>query len=306
MTKWFYSAMAAALFLAVAVEAADPPLAPGQLLPAFSGDNLAGLAVTLPGAARGKVALIAFGFSYDSRTPVEAWTEHVRAAWGAEAGFNWYQVPMIGGFGRLAKPFINGGMKKATPPQFHGNAVTVFGGVGPWRVRLSVKNDALAYLVLIDRGGVVRWLHAGPYDTAFAAELDNQVRWLLASEPAVHAAPAGHRQRVWRLGLDGLLNSPGQAVADRDVLQGASPCRRALDQRTLGRDCPANAALRMRRAAAAPSGRDLRLAMRTGSMRVSTGRVSTECRAALECRPCMITAYRQGYPPSRRPALRRD
>ena len=97
--------MAAALFLAVAVEAADPPLAPGQLLPAFSGDNLAGLAVTLPGAARGKVALIAFGFSYDSRTPVEAWTEHVRAAWGAEAGFNWYHVPMIGGFGRLAKPF---------------------------------------------------------------------------------------------------------------------------------------------------------------------------------------------------------
>ena len=77
MTKWFYSAMAAALFLAVAVavEAADPPLTPGQVLPAFSGDNLAGQAVTLPGAARGKVALIAFGFSYDSRTPVEAWTE---------------------------------------------------------------------------------------------------------------------------------------------------------------------------------------------------------------------------------------
>ena len=168
MFNWCLGAVATALVL-------------GQPLPPFSGDTLAGQAITLPAAARGKVALVAFGFSYDSRGPVEAWTEHARTTWGGEAGFTWYQVPMIGGFGRLAKPFINSGMKKATPPQFHGNAVTVFGGVGHWKARLAVTNDSLAYLVLVDRSGVVRWLHAGAFDGARAAELDDEILRLLAS-----------------------------------------------------------------------------------------------------------------------------
>lgn len=47
--------------------------------------------------------------------------------------------------------------------------------------RLAVKNDSLAYLVLVDRSGVVRWLHAGAFDGARAAELDDEIRQLLAS-----------------------------------------------------------------------------------------------------------------------------
>ena len=173
-------ALAVALALAVGAGAAQAPLVPGDPLPMFKGTDLAGHGVTLPDAAKGKVAVYLFGFSYGSRAPVEAWSEHVRGRWGAEAQVTWFQVPMIGGFGRLAKPFITGGMKKETPPQYHGNAVVVFGGVGAWKTRLSVKDDALAYIVLVDRAGVVRWLHAGAFAAARAEELDAQVQLRLA------------------------------------------------------------------------------------------------------------------------------
>ncbi len=174
-------ALAVVVVLAVGLAAAEAPLRPGDPLPMFKGTDLAGQSVTLPDAAKGKVAVYLFGFSYGSRAPVEAWSEHVRGRWGAEAQVTWFQVPMIGGFGRIAKPFITGGMKKETPPQYHGNAVVVFGGVGSWKTRLSVKDEALAYLVLVDRAGVVRWLHAGAFAAALAGELDAQVQAALAS-----------------------------------------------------------------------------------------------------------------------------
>jgi hypothetical protein len=127
------------------------------------------------------VTLIAFGFSYESRKPVEAWSAHVRDRFGPNPEFAWYQVPMIGGLGRLAKPFIMSGMRKQARPDSR-NSVIVFSGVGEWKKRLGVKDADLAYLVLLDRSGVVRWQHTGNFDAAIAAILDKQVQDLVASQ----------------------------------------------------------------------------------------------------------------------------
>ena len=118
-----------------------------------------------------------------------AWTDHARTTWGAEPQFTWYQVPMLGGFTRLAKPFITGGMRKDTDPRYRHNAIIVFGGTGPWKSRLGVGDDRLAYLVLIDRQGVVRWRYGGLFNQAMAAELDPQVRALLGPSPATGELP---------------------------------------------------------------------------------------------------------------------
>ena len=159
-------------------QAKQPGLPVGTVLPQVTGEDLTGAKITLPDAAKGRVTLIAFGFSYDSRTPVEAWSEQVRKTFGSTPDFSWYQVPMVGGFGRLAKPFIMGGMRKQTPTPR--NTVVVFGGVGPWKERFAVKNDALAYLVLLDRSGVVKWVHAGLFAATTASTLDQQVQALLS------------------------------------------------------------------------------------------------------------------------------
>ena len=55
-----------------------PRLSIGYGLPRLSGEFLTGRLANLPDVAREKVALLAFGFTYNSRFPVEAWCGRFR------------------------------------------------------------------------------------------------------------------------------------------------------------------------------------------------------------------------------------
>ena len=67
-------------------------LAIGDMLPTLRGRDLTGHGVRLPDATRGKVTLVSMGFSYESRFPVEAWTNRFRAEFGADRRVNYYEV----------------------------------------------------------------------------------------------------------------------------------------------------------------------------------------------------------------------
>lgn len=165
----------------VAVRAGGPAprLAIGDVLPPLKGDFLTGRDAVLPDAAQGRVALLALGFSYDSRFPVEAWMKRFREVYGAREGVTFFEVPMLGGGARLGRWFIDSGMRKGTPKNLHGNVITVYGGTGPWKERLAVRDEKLAYLVLLDPSGHVRWMHAGAFDEAAFSELTAQIEPLL-------------------------------------------------------------------------------------------------------------------------------
>lgn len=155
--------------------ACGQPLAPGMPLPVLRGEYLTGRKAVLPDDARGKVALLALGFTYDSRTAVEAFGKRFRAALEATGGVTFYEIPMIGGAGRLARWFIDSGMRKGTPKDLHGNVITVYGGTGPWKEAAGFKAPADAYLIVIDAAGVVRWMHHGPFEESTFAELVRRV-----------------------------------------------------------------------------------------------------------------------------------
>lgn len=172
-------ALVMALLATSLARASEPMLAIGAALPPLKGTDLAGREVVLPAAAHGRVGILMFGFSYGSRTAVESWAHHVQGRWAADPRVAWYQLPMVGGLARLAKPFITGGMRKETPEAYRGNSVVVFGGTGPWKERLGVDDDRAAYLVVTDRNGRVQWRHAGDFGPAGAEALDRAVADLL-------------------------------------------------------------------------------------------------------------------------------
>src|SRR4029078_8661055 len=80
---------------------------------------------------------------------------------------------MIGGVGPLGRWFIDRGMGKGTPVELHDHVITVYGGTGEWKQRLSYSpaHEDDAYLVVLDRDGVVRWLHRGGFEISRSAEL---------------------------------------------------------------------------------------------------------------------------------------
>lgn len=162
--------MALLLFAWLSLDSAIQPLAVGIQFPALSGTFLSGKKAVLPAAAEGKVALLVLGFTYDSRFSVEAWANRFRRDFGRDPRVTFFEVPIIGGFGRLGRWFIDGGMRRGTPKELHENVVTVYGGADLWKHRVGFKDPDAAYVILIDRDGRVLWLHAGPLDeTRFAS-----------------------------------------------------------------------------------------------------------------------------------------
>lgn len=154
-------------------------LAPGEKFPVLQGQYLSGRRAILPADASGHVALLLFGFTYQSRFSVEDWGRHFRADYGNNPQVTFYEIPMIGGMARLGKWFIDSGMRRGTPPADHEHVITVYGGTDPWKVRFGVRDEDAAYLVLLDQKGNVVWLHSGSFDESAYQTLASQMRKLL-------------------------------------------------------------------------------------------------------------------------------
>jgi hypothetical protein len=163
------------------------PLAVGDAFPRLEAEFLTGRKAVLPDAAAGKSALVMMGFTYDSRFDVEKWAEHVLAEYKGNEGVTFFEVPVIGGMGRMAKWFIDSGMRKGTPKELHENVITVYGGVDRWKKAMgfSKAQEHSAYLALVGPDGRVQWLHRGGYsEEAFSA-----LKAVLAPGAAPPASP---------------------------------------------------------------------------------------------------------------------
>ena len=62
---------------------APEPLRVGDRLPVLKGQFLTGRDAALPQASSGQLALVAIGFTYKSRVPVEAWADWYRMTMGS-------------------------------------------------------------------------------------------------------------------------------------------------------------------------------------------------------------------------------
>jgi len=165
------------LLLALALAAPPTPMPP------LTGEFLTGRKATLPAAASGKVTLLALGFSYDSRFPVESFVKKWRAQFGADPRTSFFEVPMIGGMARMGKWFIDSGMRRGTPAADHEHVVTVYGGTAAWKRRLGCNNAKSACLVLLDAKGNIHWVKESLYDDAVWTNLQSQAAALLDTHP---------------------------------------------------------------------------------------------------------------------------
>ena len=151
----------------------------GETLPPLRGEFLTGRQAQLPEAASGRVALLALGFTYNSRFQVEAWIGRFRKDFGENPHVTFYEIPMIGGMARLGKWFIDSGMRKGTPRSDQENVITVYGGTDSWKQHMGYQSPDAAYLVLLDKHGAVRWRHSGTFDEEAYKDLSVRVTALL-------------------------------------------------------------------------------------------------------------------------------
>ena len=86
------------------VEAPEKHLQIGDPFPVLSGQFLTGRDAALPQESSGSTRLVAMGFTYKSRFPVEAWAEWYSTAIGRREDITLFEVPMISGLATLSFP----------------------------------------------------------------------------------------------------------------------------------------------------------------------------------------------------------
>lgn len=166
----------------VVMLAAEPAseLKIGVRLPELRGAFLTGREAVLPEAAEGRVALLLLGFTYKSRFAVQDWADRFRTQFQSDPRVTFYEAPMIGGMARLAKWFIDSGMRRGTPEQDYEHVVTVYRGVDSWKRRVRFAEPDAAYLILLDRAGKVAWRYQGAFEGGVFEALSRKI-WELVN-----------------------------------------------------------------------------------------------------------------------------
>jgi hypothetical protein len=98
-----------------------------QPTPRIEGESFAGQKVMLPDDAKGKVAVLVFGFTKASKGPTSTW-DQIFSEFGNQTGFVLYQLPVLEDVPRFVRGMVISGMKKTSrricaiisPPILHG------------------------------------------------------------------------------------------------------------------------------------------------------------------------------------------
>ncbi len=134
----------------------------GVKLPELKDKALDGAVTSLPGDVKGYVAVIAFAFKRESQPDIDEWLVAVGEELSDARQFRMYEVPMMGGgLVKLLRGTINNGMKGATPAARRRFIVPFYGDIDAYARKLGMEDRSAVHVLLLDKGGVIRWSAAG-------------------------------------------------------------------------------------------------------------------------------------------------
>jgi len=163
---------AAVLFLLACVAFALPSSAQGTFqMPKTEGESLAGKQVVLPDAAAGKIAVLIFGFTKDSKGPTSAWADKIAVDFGKQTNFELYQLPVLEDVPRLFRGMVISGIKKGIPEKLRDHFVPILQGESELKKLVGYKEPDDAYLVILDRSGQIAQQVHGSFSEAAYAQL---------------------------------------------------------------------------------------------------------------------------------------
>ena len=141
--------------------------------PPVVGTNLEGTSMRLPEAFEGRVNLVLIAFRQVQQADVDTWLPYADALEARRPDVRAYELPVLSAAYRLARPFIDGGMRAAIPdPAVRRRTITLYLDKAAFRAALGIASEDRIHVRLVDRTGAVLWRTDGVWDAAKAAALD--------------------------------------------------------------------------------------------------------------------------------------
>ncbi len=139
-----------------------------RALPSAEVEALDGSALTVPDTFAGDHNLVVMSFARDQADALDAWYE----SGGALPGVTPYRLLLMGGVPRPVRGIVERAMRRAVPDATHqGRYLLHYGDGDAYLEQLGLADTSEVLVLLVDRGGQVRWTHRGPVDDDALAAL---------------------------------------------------------------------------------------------------------------------------------------
>ncbi len=113
--------------------------------------------ITFPTDVSGKSTVLIIAFKGEAQKLVDTWTIPILKKYTNQE-INFYEIPMISGGYKIAKGFINKGMRSGVPKKNHGNVATYYGKLKDYKTNLMMNNNKSIYLYLLDKTGKIKYI----------------------------------------------------------------------------------------------------------------------------------------------------
>jgi len=151
-------------------------------MPRVQGESFSGRKVVLPDATQGHVAVLVFGFTKASKGPTGAWADKILAEFGTHAGFELYQLPVLEDVPRFMRGMVISGIKKGIKEDKRDHFVPILQGESELKKFVGYKEPDDAYLIVLNRDGLIVQQTHGPFSDAAYGAVRSQIRSALTQK----------------------------------------------------------------------------------------------------------------------------
>lgn len=172
------------LILALPLHAAQSlsaPLRAGSTFPAFTGRTITDHPLTLPTSPMENPTVLVFSFSRTAGKDARLWNE--RLAKDFPDNVSAYGVIHLESAPKLFRRLAIAGIKSSMPVSVQNRTIVLYKDDQLWRQRLGVKDESRAYVVLLDRTGIIRWMNSGAFLDSTYGMLKAELAALLHPHP---------------------------------------------------------------------------------------------------------------------------
>ena len=164
------------LFLSCSKTLLPSKNASGRPFPSVVGESLEKKTVRIPEDLTGQPTVLLVGYLQKTQFDIDRW---ILGLLQLETPVKIVEVATIAGMmPQMLQGFINGGMRKGIPDEDWKNVVTVYGDANKIIEALGNEAPQNAYVVLIDKTGLIQKIYNRGYSANYVKELDQLIRSL--------------------------------------------------------------------------------------------------------------------------------
>lgn len=156
----------------------------GVHVPPMHGTALSGDQITFPDALTGKVNVVVVGFSHSSQGQLSNWGRLIQADYGRSTDVNYFELAMLAGAPHMLRGMIIKRMGSSVPFDERPHYIPVLEGEPAWRATAHYDRPDDAYVLLVDRTGLVLWQTEGEATNQAYASLKEHVKDILNQRTA--------------------------------------------------------------------------------------------------------------------------